>query len=286
MKKKGQRAVHLSIKNIAGSVEHYYHFLLGFLVPLIHWYYSTEAHRSCPRIFIRSCALLDSIIFEIELEGIVVLNRELHKSLESEQEYEGYFLEHIILDGYDHPTRYSNEVFEHVKSRIESLFFLKMDKLVKMATQPKSEKILIINRSTPNYYYSSDKSEIKTAGTDRRSIPNFDEIIGLLPKESTISTIMEGKTLREQFLLFSNAKVVVAQHGAALANIIFCRADTRVIEIIPQDLPQSLLSTDYFGELAKRLHLKYVYVRQSSRHSNVDAGEIVSIVKSMEDAEN
>ena len=276
---KGQRAVHLSIKNFSGSVEHYYHFFMGFLVPLVHWYYSTEARRTYPRIYIRSCALLDSIVFEIDLKGVVVLNRELHKSLESEPEYEDNYLEHVVLEGYDHPTRYSKEVFDYVKSRVESLFFLKMERSVKKITQRKSEKILVINRSTPNYYYSSDKSEIRTAGTDRRSIPNFNEIIELLPKENTVSTTMEGKTLREQFLLFSNAKIVVAQHGAALANIIFCGADTRIVEIVPQDLPQSILVTNYFGELAKRLHLEYACVRQTSRHSNVDAREIANIVQ-------
>lgn len=279
MIKKGQRAVHLSINNVAGSVEHYYHFFVGFLVPLVHWYCSTEAQRTYPRIYIRSCAPLDHIIFEIDLKGVVVLNRELHKALESEPEYDGNCLEHVVLEGYDHPTRYSKEVFDYVKSRIESRLFLKMERLIKKVTQRKSEKILVINRSAPNYYYSSDKSEIKTAGTDRRSIPNFDEIIELLPKENTVSTTMEGKTLREQFLLFSNAKIVVAQHGAALANIIFCVADTRVVEIIPQDLPQSILATNHFGELAKRLHLEYACVRQTSRHSDVDAREIARIVQ-------
>jgi hypothetical protein len=45
--------------------------------------------------------------------------------------------------------------------------------------------------------------------------------------------ILEAETLsfREQADLFANASVIVAPHGAALANIVFCQPGTRVVEI-------------------------------------------------------
>jgi len=35
----------------------------------------------------------------------------------------------------------------------------------------------------------------------------------------------------EQIELFSNADVVIGTHGAGLANILFCKPNTKVIEI-------------------------------------------------------
>ena len=48
--------------------------------------------------------------------------------------------------------------------------------------------------------------------------------------------ILEAQTLsfREQADLFANASVIVAPHGAALANTVFCRPGTRVVEISPR----------------------------------------------------
>jgi capsular polysaccharide biosynthesis protein len=45
--------------------------------------------------------------------------------------------------------------------------------------------------------------------------------------------ILEAETLsfREQADLFAHASVIVAPHGAALANIVFCQPGTRVVEI-------------------------------------------------------
>jgi capsular polysaccharide biosynthesis protein len=38
-------------------------------------------------------------------------------------------------------------------------------------------------------------------------------------------------SFREQVELFSQASVVIAPHGAALANLVFCRPATRILEI-------------------------------------------------------
>ena len=38
-------------------------------------------------------------------------------------------------------------------------------------------------------------------------------------------------TLAEQILAFAGARVIMSPHGAGLANLVFCRADTRVVEL-------------------------------------------------------
>jgi len=40
---------------------------------------------------------------------------------------------------------------------------------------------------------------------------------------------------KKQISLFKNAKIIVGAHGAAFANLVFCRPNTKVIEIKPKD---------------------------------------------------
>ncbi len=44
---------------------------------------------------------------------------------------------------------------------------------------------------------------------------------------------MDGLTLKEQALLFYNADYIIAPHGSALTNIMFCRPGTKLLELFP-----------------------------------------------------
>ncbi len=44
---------------------------------------------------------------------------------------------------------------------------------------------------------------------------------------------LEGMTIAEQQALFGSARVVVAEHGAALTNIVWCPANAAVVDIHP-----------------------------------------------------
>lgn len=47
----------------------------------------------------------------------------------------------------------------------------------------------------------------------------------------------------EQIFLFQNAKTIIGAHGAAFANLVFCKPETKVIEIIPEDHPNTVDQT-------------------------------------------
>ncbi|UPY36645.1 glycosyltransferase family 61 protein [Sediminicoccus sp. KRV36] len=59
------------------------------------------------------------------------------------------------------------------------------------------------------------------------------------------------KPIREQVRAFRNASIVVAPHGAGLANIVYCDPGTPVIEVIPEGYDQGVTSyrslADLFG---------------------------------------
>jgi capsular polysaccharide biosynthesis protein len=64
-----------------------------------------------------------------------------------------------------------------------------------------------------------------------RRIANENEISQVLRQRNFEIVEAENLSWREQANLFAGASVIVAPHGAALANIAFCKPGTRVVEI-------------------------------------------------------
>src|SRR3954470_24223183 len=72
-----------------------------------------------------------------------------------------------------------------------------------------------------------------TRGTgDARGVVNHHEISAALAARGFTELSMEGRTRDEQTALFAGADVVVGVHGAALANLVFARPGTHVIELV------------------------------------------------------
>ena len=74
-------------------------------------------------------------------------------------------------------------------------------------------------------------------------------------------------------IYFGSAKIIIAQHGAALANLIFAKPNTMVLEIVPKD---HQIYFSYFSELAKILGLRYRVSIQKHSHANVDINDVIS----------
>ena len=66
---------------------------------------------------------------------------------------------------------------------------------------------------------------------ERRRTVNFDAVRAVLESRGFVTVAMDGRSIDEQAALFAGADVVVAEHGAALANLVFARPGTRVIEL-------------------------------------------------------
>jgi hypothetical protein len=85
-----------------------------------------------------------------------------------------------------------------------------------------------------------------------RHVTNEPSIIAALTKEGFEVCHPEELSLREQIRLFQEAQVVVAPHGAALANLVFCAPGTRVAEVF-----SSHYFNDCYQTLSRETGLKH-----------------------------
>lgn len=76
----------------------------------------------------------------------------------------------------------------------------------------------------PRIYVSRSKAT-------RRRVDNEGELVQLLEKHDFTVVRLEELGFEEQVRLFSQAEVIVAAHGAGLANLVFSRKGTKVLEI-------------------------------------------------------
>lgn len=84
------------------------------------------------------------------------------------------------------------------------------------------------------------KYKIIKNGKERRYINNHNDIKEFLAnkyKSAFANIILENSSIEYQITLFQNAKIIIAQHGASLFNLIYCKPTTSIIEICPILVP-------------------------------------------------
>jgi len=106
-------------------------------------------------------------------------------------------------------------------------------------------------------------------GADRRHLDQefYDRLLRYSTTNGLNTSVvaLEDKTAADQIALFSNVKVIIAQHGAALSNIIFAHKDALVIEIGHRNFP-------CYETLSQKLGLHYLH-HESTSYANVISSE-------------
>ncbi|MFN2374067.1 MAG: DUF563 domain-containing protein, partial [Cyclonatronaceae bacterium] len=78
---------------------------------------------------------------------------------------------------------------------------------------------------------------ISRAKAARRKLINEDQVWPVLEKLEFEKVFMEDLSFMDQVVMMQQAAVVVAPHGAAITNILFCRPGTHVLEIADLNFP-------------------------------------------------
>lgn len=99
-----------------------------------------------------------------------------------------------------------------------------------------------------------------------RNLANADQLADILDKYG-FENYSPGDHL-EQWKDFQEAEIILAPHGAALSNMVFCRPGTKILEVIPSDQVRI-----YFYSLARACDLQYGYlIGESVAHRAKDSG--------------
>ena len=261
-----QRFEVLDILNRGGSAEHFFHFFFGILIPLV-LYQATKSAKTL--YFVRSCGPMNRFWRELNFDNLAIVEKSSIAKL-------GQHFPKTTLYGFDSHAHYDVDGFS--KARRYILERLGMTNPISQDTETPSG-VLMINRGQPDPYYNSSQAEIKGSGAQRRSIPNFRELADAFRQiESTTKVVRpELIPLRDQVRLFGNAKVVVMQHGSAIANIIWMKPRSKLIEIRP--IP------DWLGvsKLCRMFGIEHEVVFQESEQAPVDVAAIVAAAGKMQE---
>ena len=281
-------------EGFADSVTHYYHFFFGALIPLIEFHLKNKClgYRICTDI-----GPMKSILCELPLNFVEFCGPENTKTRNDSN-----LLNYIALPAYDvfneiqyrsSPTIFSNKV----RLSIIHYFSETIPSYIKLLP---IYEIILIERTNNETYYKSIESNIKnqTSGAQLRSINNHNTLCNELNEiyQSKFQNIsLERMSIYYQYHLFSNAKVIIGQHGAALSNIFFMNNlqtqlinsnNCHLIEIVPPAEHISakhfqLTARKHFENLAKSLNINYYSIQQTNDHSNVNIQQILEIVNNI-----
>jgi len=86
-----------------------------------------------------------------------------------------------------------------------------------------------------NHAGESAGPRIYVSRKDRRKCVNETEVFALLASRGFAFLEDEPRSLSEQMGIFLKAKVIVAPHGAALTNLLWCEEGTQVIELFGEN---------------------------------------------------
>jgi Glycosyltransferase 61 len=86
---------------------------------------------------------------------------------------------------------------------------------------------------------SQRKLFLSRSAARSRGLVDEDEVLTALGAEFE-RVELEALSVREQAMLFSEASIVVAPHGAGLTNLLFCTQPTAVVELVHEDAPPEI----------------------------------------------
>lgn len=98
-----------------------------------------------------------------------------------------------------------------------------------------------------------------------RRVLNETGIMNYLEPRGFQKVILTGIPLLEQMAMFHNAEIIITVYGAALTNSLFCKPNTRIIEL---NTP-FLQTKKHFEDIAECFNLNYSrYINTKSIHNH------------------
>src|SRR5207248_4632059 len=119
---------HLTFRH-SGSIEHFYHFLLGCFAPLVYKLSTCWAETQFTSLIVRSCGPLDTLIREIGDNRIKIVDKDEHLRMELSRIRSGTAchslpvegaatVRFLTVQGFDDPVQYDRYKFRRAKEAL------------------------------------------------------------------------------------------------------------------------------------------------------------------------
>lgn len=117
---------------------------------------------------------------------------------------------------------------------------------------------------------------ISRAKSKSRRVLNESLLEFTLAKNSIQTVFLEDMSLLEQYRLFKDIDLIISSHGAGLANLVFCKKNTKVIELFSKDYIEAC-----FYRISKSIDLNYNFIMHESENINNDIIADISKIESI-----
>jgi hypothetical protein len=231
---------------------------------------------------------MKSLICEMPLDILEIKGP--HNSLTSADA--DFSQDRILLPAYDNFSEffYDDSATVHMKKSVlvDICIFLEQTMPSYIKLLPTYDIILIERTDVETYYNKVKGADLLGSGASLRCIGNHAAIVAGLSNKygSKFANIsLERYSFYYQFYIFNNAKVVIAQHGAALSNIIFMKNNNgaKIIEIKPpadyiNDERLRSTARAHFRNLSKYMKFDYTCINQINDFADISVKEIIDAI--------
>lgn len=255
-----QSGSNLAIQPV-NRVEHYFHFLFDLCLPLWHILEQVECDS---KLRLKPFGIFSPRLAELFPGKLELVECSDTWSKETPLPMQGL-----------------NPQFTHLRDSDLARFKRYVDQTMGVDPSASANKIVLIERMPPNDYFKNQAVK-KGAGASRRSIPNHHELAEAIhavvkPAYQFVNVRLEELSFCEQIRLFDQAAVVIGQHGAGLANCLWSRESTKVVEISHR--PDLM----HFRSICDVMGLSYGIVRTTDPHEPINVDSLIADILKRQD---
>lgn len=130
-----------------------------------------------------------------------------------------------------------------------------------------------INNLYRNIFYDDDlnatrKIFISRKDASSRTIINENELINFLKDNDFEIINLSKKKFIDQIKIFNSARLIVAMHGAGLTNLLFCKSNTKVIEITENFIQYLNIQDPIYIKLKNKKNIDWFTKKNSSEYNS------------------
>jgi len=237
-----------------GSVEHFYHFMLEYLLPL----FELDATRGIAGkgYVVRDCGPMNVWLdFVFGHDAFTRVPREHF----AQEELGEISANHIQLESFARRVGISIESvrFHEVLGAFREKF---------MPPVAHRNTVTIIDRLAPPPFYTDGRAELSGGGSTRRSISNLSQLAETVSQHHPVTVVdLATMTPAEQIETINTTSVLIGQHGAGLTHSLFLHHDATLVELNTTDWGEV-----WFQTLNSDLGLRYHRFSIDGRHTTLE----------------